>query len=719
MAIENVQGRAAVARLSCIRFERSTSEVAQALAKWQSERASLLVPLTFDLATVSEDGGRRDYLERARRVREAIAKRVGLDELQAQRLSFMQFGRTAWYLGPRNGPSTQTPLAAIDAAPDKFIQLMLMKGLLERAAYDKEHVFITGAFGPGVYLGDAATADKRRLQLVEALFTVVLKRNHVICDIRSRAFAKKANSEETDAATLLADAGQGFMVGTTRLSPAGYRSIDAREHPLTGVSLDTVRIRQSRLYYLNLVTEFALKFFADAGIEAQCDTFEATHCIVDGFVPLEPLASLARPLVVTSANGETITAESIRPLQDLPTYFPAGYHVAGNRKAHFKPVEVRIASESVSSCDAALNYLFLNGAPNEGESSAALDGENVSLAAAYTALTEARGEVDLYTRVKFRQLLDRPTFDIVTQGLDVPPSSLAALMPASIKPDDRKLQEALKRCLVELSLKECLVGAKDVPLPALPKSVQPLEVTLIATRVQRLPARKQVKQLVAIVDVQIKDGFARVGRVRRSPWSSDKAAVIDFVAEFPFLMRDGRDAIDDDQFWMVHRGSGDRLRVWTGAIVPRVLLNAGYASIEAALAAQAPYLSRLKAKGSRGRYYSKGRDYNLLPYYMSFFKPAHQVRGERAGARIAVQDRGAFLRVFVPPDGGINGSGDALSGMRDVMVFRANGELVDAALLEHQLVVMHLHTMTNGVLVGGENSKMSVLEKLAKLALEN
>ncbi|TXT31792.1 MAG: hypothetical protein FD131_715 [Rhodocyclaceae bacterium] len=39
-------------------------------------------------------------------------------------------------------------------------------------------------------------------------------------------------------------------------------------------------------------------------------------------------------------------------------------------------------------------------------------------------------------------------------------------------------------------------------------------------------------------------------------------------------------------------------------------------------------------------------------------------------------------------------------------------------LLNLPLVQLYLHTMTNGVL-GGDNSKMSVLEKLARLALEN
>jgi hypothetical protein len=77
------------------------------------------------------------------------------------------------------------------------------------------------------------------------------------------------------------------------------------------------------------------------------------------------------------------------------------------------------------------------------------------------------------------------------------------------------------------------------------------------------------------------------------------------------------------------------------------------------------------------------------------------------------------LRIFVPPEGGINGSGDALSGMRDVMVYQADGKPLEAGLLDRSLVQLYLHTMTNGVLVGGDNSKMSVLEKLARLALEN
>ena len=57
--------------------------------------------------------------------------------------------------------------------------------------------------------------------------------------------------------------------------------------------------------------------------------------------------------------------------------------------------------------------------------------------------------------------------------------------------------------------------------------------------------------------------------------------------------------------------------------------------------------------------------------------------------------------------------------MRDLMHYGTGGAQTMAGTLDLPLVQLYLHTMTNGVLVGGDNSKMSVLEKLARLALEN
>lgn len=52
------------------------------------------------------------------------------------------------------------------------------------------------------------------------------------------------------------------------------------------------------------------------------------------------------------------------------------------------------------------------------------------------------------------------------------------------------------------------------------------------------------------------------------------------------------------------------------------------------------------------------------------------------------------------------------------MMYSADNEVIQSGLLDQALTRLYLHTMTTGVLVGGENSKMSVLEKLARIALE-
>jgi hypothetical protein len=371
------------------------------------------------------------------------------------------------------------------------------------------------------------------------------------------------------------------------------------------------------------------------------------------------------------------------------------------------------------------NYLFLNGEGDEecGSVRAAKAGDPLEWkpsnpSAAYAMLSRGDFVADPYTQLKFKHLMDAPTVAVSMQGLDYSPEQLATMLPGKSNADGRQLQEALKRCLVELSLKESMLALKAVPAPSMPPELLPYELTLLATRQIRMPGKQPRKQLVAAVDVRVDDAGIAVQRTRRTPWSQAESAVIDFVVEFPFLQQERKEWIRDGQFWVVDRATGERLTVWSGPIVPRIILNDEYPGIEAALAHQDGYLQEQRAGGG-GRFFSKGQQFNLLPYYMSMYRAGEAVRGERVGVRIPLQDRGSFVRVFVPPEGGINGSGDALSGLRDLMLYAPDGTVVERNLLERPLVQLYLHTMTNGVLVGGDNSKMSVLEKFARLALEN
>lgn len=713
------------ARLNALRFDVPVAEAAQLLAKWQAGRHSLLVPIPIQIPTSGEEASRGAayFHDQAKLVRAAIARELGLEGEVASKLSFMMVGKDAWYLGTRPKLDLQSMQAAVAVHPAKFIGLMLLKELIESAAFE-EDTFVRGGFGPSVYLGSTSQASKKYLQLAEAKFDVNVKHGLLLCDVKSKRFVRKAWADERSAATRLASAGEGYLVGITRMVPDDFFEIDARKNPMEGLSLDREKVRRTRLYYLNLLTEFAIDLFTRAKVPFTRETFVATHCIDDAYIPLESLANLQRPLVVVNTTTESMTPDALAPLARFPDYLPE-YHVAGNKKIHFPAPNVRVADGVPEQLNPELNYLFLSAAEGDDSGSIRLakgaadsDFRTVRPEMAYAALAKGDGRADPYTEAKFRNILSRETIEVATQGLDKTPNAFAELRPGkTVDSSARQLQEALKRCFVELSLKEVLLGKKPILVPSMPADA-PRQLTLLATRRIRMPGRQYPEQMVAAVDVMIRNHSLSVTRVRRTPWGK-AGAVLRFVAEFPFLQETAKEGIRNGQFWAVDAKTQERLTVWAGAFVPKIILNDSYQSIEVAIAAQDEYRATQIEEGRRGKLLSKSRDFNLLPYYISMFKPGQGHHGERIGLKIAVQDCGTWLRIFVPPEGGINGSGDSLSGMRDVMHYGSDGAASLAGLLDLPLVRLYLHTMMNGVLVGGDNSKMSVLEKLARLALEN
>lgn len=712
-------------RLNALRFTAPVAEVARALATWQAGQGSLLVPIAIPLPKVTEEStiGVSHFQRRAKLIRAQIAKELGLVGDAALKLSFSMTKKEAWYLGRRPRLDAKSMLDAVVGSPTKFIELMLLKELIESSALDAEDTFVGGGFGPGVYLGSASQASKRHLQLAEAEYTVNMKHGLLLCGVTAKRFTRKVTAAESAATTRLASAGEGFLVGITRIVPDEFYEQDGRKSPMDGLSLDTDKIRRTRIYYLNLLTEFAIRLFTKANVPFARETFTATHCVDDAYIPLQSLVNLQQPIVVVNTTAETLDYDALAPLVRLPEYLP-GYHIAGGKKTHFPLPHIRTALDVPEQLDPEVNYLFLNGEGDDELGTVRLakapstELKPAKPTAAYATLAAGEGQADPYTEAKYRHLLAHDTFLVSMQGLNYGPKALATLRPGKTKDSEsRQLQEALKRCLVELSLKEVLLGRKPVAVPALPPGV-PLNLTLLATRNTRLSSRAGSEQTIAAVDVRVESSNIAVTRVRRTPWGR-KEAVLDMVFEYDFLQEQGKEAVRDGQFWVVDQASGERLTVWAGTFVPKIILNDAYEGIEHAIAAQDDYLAKQREGGSKGRFLSKGREFNLLPYYISMFRPEHSKHGERIGVRMPVQDCGSFVRVFVPPEGGISGSGDALSGMRDVMHYSEGGTLTMAGLLDLPLMQLYLHTMTNGVLVGGDNSKMSVLEKLARLALEN
>ena len=299
---------------------------------------------------------------------------------------------------------------------------------------------------------------------------------------------------------------------------------------------------QDRLYFLNLLTEFATTLFTRAKVPFARETFVATHYVDDAYIPLEPLANLERPLVVVNTTNEPMTTDALAPLVRFPEYLPE-YHVAGNKKTHFLAPDVRLAVDVPTKLESDLNYLFLSAADGDeagsirlAKGSADSDFRPARPETAYSALAKGDGRADPYTEAKFRNLLSRDTFEVATQGLDHAPKALAELRPGKAKDSAaRQLQEALKRCLVELSLKEVLLGKKPIVAPSMPADV-PRQLTLLATRRIRMPGRQVPEQMVAAIDVTVDGDSLRVTRTRRTPWGK-AGSILHFVKEFPFSFR--------------------------------------------------------------------------------------------------------------------------------------------------------------------------------------
>lgn len=767
-------------------------ETARRLAAWQHDQGddAVLALHSLPLPARPTGAGKGWYRQLPGEVRLMIAGHLQVTGDAVNDLTFAMTSTHAWFLGPPSRGGTASALRTATSTEDAaalYIRLVLLKELIAHGAIDAEDVFVAAGLGPNVYFDTKAAGSRDFLRLAEVVYEVRPGRTSLMCQIVNKVFARRREIS-LDVGVYEGSSHRFVEAGSTlqslvRLKSRQFVELDAREWPMLGMAFKSKSMRRTRLYFLNLATEFALSVFKKAGIEAHYDVFRATHVVEGGYVPLDELAHLARPvsLVYPSAGGSQSDASEVphaalqaeTRLREWTAYI--GLHSVGVRKVSFEPFDLdtcAVAPELTAAAALSLdlspsrNYLFLNGGEqkevevdqDDGEDSEVDESEAANESGGTVRVLQRKvgpsGEVatwsettpetayeyiatqdvlaDAYTAIKFTHVMNKPTVAHTFQGLDARLEDIAGLGKLPIPADDRRskthkaqraLREALKRCVVELSLKECLVGAKSLDTHSL-RVDSPASYTLLATR--RLAGDVR-KQLVSAVDIRIEPilidnepgGRLAVTNVRRSSWASAEDAALEFVYEFPFLQPKRAKQIRDGQFWLFDRSANQRLTAWRGNFVPRIIANDRYETFEAALR-----LMELRHREESGsgdelpKYYSKGKEANLLPYYISMLDEAHQQRGEAAGSKLAVEDCGPWVRVFVPTAAGLNGDGDSLSGMRDVMVYSADGQPVENGLLEHPLTHLYLHTMTTGVLVGGENSKMSVLEKLARLALE-
>lgn len=722
MTIHAVDQVMAVARLSQVTFNESLEDVATQLAKWQISKGSLQVPLAVSLTDLKS----KNYKTLVGKAREHFANKHPMSSAKPQ---IMLDRGKAWCLGDARNQTAEQTLNLAKSHPEIYIRLVLMAEILATNAImaPAGEISAFSSLGPSVYMTQGTDATSNTIKTFRAEFVLNKALRSMTCDITRKVFFlikhKQKDVKKTKKSSLV-DAGDQNTVTFEQLDPEMYGEADARGYSVKGIALNA-QVRSSRIYYLNVLLEQVASILKAAGVDFTQSTFQATHQVSDGFINADEVAHLSRPLRVVWNTGTPIP-------KNLPSEatFDHAFGFAGSSKVKFQSgsVTFEAACDDHRQLRPDGNYLFLNDRSEDESGSITLqDAEGVVAPAdaytAYRALEEGTGKADLYTTVKYKLLMDAEKPEHVFQAMHENPEMIVKLLAGHevrkqpenkdtpLPPHQLELNaaaEPLRRCLMELALKEIAAGYRPLPsmegLKAFPEGVQ-----LVSTR--RLKLGRGHKVLVSYCRIEHTDNGAMVTERKSSKWSDDECDLDDFVEMFPFLTADGR-RTKDDVFWIIDPASGNRLRVSMGRHIPKILLNNRYESYEKGLEAQ-PREER------KSDLYSKSSKYNLFPYYGSSVDGATSSHGP-SSRTVSVQDMDCFLRVFIAPAGGLNASsGSSLSLFRDVLLYGDEKQPLGSGLIEHPLTSLYLHSFTSGVLVIGENSKMSLLEKISRLGIEN
>jgi hypothetical protein len=746
MTIRALDG-AAVARTNAFLLGCDVAHAAVLMAHWQHRNHAAMIPVAIDAPPPdpreNEDEPDVDaFRRRSARIRRAIADELArqskgrIRRHANQRLPFVLHTdpdsrkQRVWFPAPNHHATKAAITAHARSNAAVFLELSLLQELATAGGTQIEAARILSEFGTSVYLwtpGDDAAAA---MHVAAVRFDVNDKFNRILCNLQVQAFVRERGVGADRMSANMLDAGHGHMLDILQFhaQSRAFRRIDGREHPMPGISLKRLGLRHSRLYHLLVLSEFARRTLEEAGIPFCQEEFQATHLVEGGFIPAAAVARLVNPLHVLSSQGMPLADRDKRPLEDMAHYLGPDFASGGGRRTPFEQARVEFPTSLPRQLGKDCNYLFINGAPRSRHGTAwvrtTTPGKPIPVhpRRAYAQLEAGSARTDDYTLLKYLHLMEQESCAYSFQGLNVEPSDLSLIGPHRFTEHGRRrrdasrkaetMREMVKRSLLELSLKEALCRHKPIPAATIPQELLPAHLTLLATRRLRI-CQGQYKQLVSCVKVSLEDGEIRVQETSKSRWSKDTQCALRYLADYPFLQPDDK-PIRDGQFWIVDERTSHRLRVWSGSFVPTILLNANYPSIEDVLSLQEEDLREHAFK-----YYSKSHKWNLLPYYMYIFDDGVERARVKDRESVSLQDRGEFLRLFVPPAEALAGERASLSCFRDLMVYRADGSVLEHGLLDHSLVRIYLHTMTVGLLVAANNSKMSVLEKLARLPLEN
>jgi hypothetical protein len=589
---------------------------------------------------------------------------------------------------------------ALEGDPEILIRLCLIGALLSQTEFGAQELRAE-TVGPYVYVG-ARQFKTRHVGVGIEAFELDLKFRHKQIQTLLVAKSMKALPGAITSGTVRAGADGRRDFSLSLAPPDQLQRWDGRKSRLPDISFKSADIRASRWYLLNRLTETFTSILGDAKVEHHRSTFQPTHGTSEPYFALSEIAEVPSPLVIVNNTPHALSAAEkavlLSGLQADGVSFSAVDFHKGGEPAGGGWVE--------SVCDSRA-WLVLNMAQGDDAAATSVIVDGMPLRRpweAYNALAHdivGREDVDPYTWAKFARLYRSRALYPVMQGIDVEegPKRLS------------NAEHALRRCAVELALKHHFANGH---IPIGDGAPEGLFTVIHTNRVFLSVGAQSGTRLSYLSAARIKVANGALTILDAKFYPEIDVALLDRLSEeFPCL--GGR--IVGDSLYVVDESSKRFLRRYTGAIVPKIILNTRYQGIEQAIDA----ISRAGALSPAG-IYSRSSEHSLLPYYTPPMPKEPRAQNWRGTAFI--EDRGAFVRYFVPSLQAANAS-MGFSNMHDLMVYdiAAPGlappvpfASIDSGLLEEPLIQLYLSTLTCGVLRLNDNSKASLLEKIARLA---
>lgn len=680
-----------VARTNILELNRPSREVIHSLLDIASSGAG-----TDQVIAIGKKLIKREYKESTadhfkhihREIKAHIRHRLKLDENELVRYVFERTTDPEnrkqsivyfFYLSDR--PEDRQPLLLDEALSSAQGSLRVFSGLMNLRLKLELLQEAGGAFdiaqenlNSDYYIGGQLQhAKKLKMDFVTAYkleldcFPVPHSSERIRIRVNLRGSALKCHKYQTVTSAQLDDEMLVLRKGDVRY--VMNETLDARTWASKRCFFDVGKNRRYTLSYSqNLVLDRLESLLNWQGIEYTPVRFQANLGSRD-LITFEPETVANLPVTLIDNTSSELKARMDLP--KLKRAFRDYFQVVGEASAADLPTLDRLQPDTA--------YLVLNEASDEGSSIQLNDKALGTFWEAYQTTgrkdADDNPQPDYYTALKIAQL-DNNQHKVI-QGLNLSPEFTAG--------DGKGAATRLKRTAIELYLKHCLYITRKIG----PVELADQRLTLVSLR--RL--RNKRVCLSSVVEVEIREGVIHILDIHR--YRSDE----ELLLLHPFL-EPRRHALFNEGFFIYDRDNGHLLTTYSSRM-PVIIGNPNIDFIN-----PDPELLNPGGKVTRSH---KDPARVILPYYLS-------PTGRKA-TRAYIQETGPDLLYFIAGAQGAKPKIDRQNLIYNVLVFDNRGQLLRA--IDQPVTSTFFKSMTFNVLRVGENSKMSLLQKIARLPLEN